>query len=252
MHRAIARLLGLPLIANGLAMLSIPGTWYAVVPGVSATGAFNPHFVRDIGVAYVVTGAALTWFASSVVARPAALIAAAFLALHALVHLWDVAAGREQLDHLLTDIPTVFLPPVLAIWIIWASGRRQERRRPILRWFLRRQIAAFERTWNYDASYLCELVEGDPGAMLAVGKLRAISGYRKDVPPAVYCAAGLVAGMAEDCGPCTQLGITIAERGGITPAVLRAIVAREFTAMPDDVALGAFHGSNVAPRSRRR
>lgn len=107
----------------------------------------------------------------------------------------------------------------------------------MLRWFLQRQIAAFERTWNYDASYLHELTDVDPGAMLAFGKLRAISRYRKDVPPAAYCAAGIVAVMAEDCGPCTQLGIDMAARRGVNPAVLRAIVARDLTAMPFEVAL---------------
>jgi hypothetical protein len=109
----------------------------------------------------------------------------------------------------------------------------------VLRWFLQRQILAFERTWNYDASYLHELIDADPGAMLAFGKLQAISRYRKDVPPAAYCAAGIVAVMAEDCGPCTQLGIDMAERDGVNPAVLRAIVTRDFTAMPYEVALAA-------------
>ncbi|HEY2529643.1 MAG TPA: hypothetical protein VGJ20_17135 [Xanthobacteraceae bacterium] len=109
----------------------------------------------------------------------------------------------------------------------------------MLRWFLRRQIAAFERTWNYDAGYLRELIDIDPQAMLAFGKLQAVSRYRKDVPPAAYAAAGLIAVMAEDCGPCTQLGIDMAECGGVDPAVLRAIVARDYTAMPYEVALAA-------------
>ena len=72
----------------------------------------------------------------------------------------------------------------------------------MLRWFLRRQIADFERTWNYDASYLRALIDADPKAMLAFGKLQRIVNYRKDVPPAVYAAAGLTAVMQEDCGPC--------------------------------------------------
>jgi hypothetical protein len=109
----------------------------------------------------------------------------------------------------------------------------------MLRWFLRRQIAAFERTWNYDAGYLYELIDTDPRAMLAFGKLRAINRYRKDVPPAAYCAAGILAVMAENCGPCTQLGIDMAERGGVDPAVLRAVVSRNFAAMPYEVALAA-------------
>jgi len=109
----------------------------------------------------------------------------------------------------------------------------------MLRWFLRRQIAAFERTWNYDAGYLHELIGADPRAMLAFGKLQAISRYRNVVPPAVYSAAGIVAVMAEDCGPCTQLGVDMAEQAGVDPAVLRAIVARDYAAMPYQVALAA-------------
>ena len=107
----------------------------------------------------------------------------------------------------------------------------------MFRWFLRWRVARFERAWNYDASYLREMIDADPRAMLAFGKAQAIGGYRKDVPPAVWAAAGLVAVMSEDCGPCTQLGIDMAERGGVDPAVLRAIVARDFAAMPAEVAL---------------
>ena len=105
--------------------------------------------------------------------------------------------------------------------------------------FLRWQIGRFERTWNYDASYMHELIEADPRAFTAFGKLRAITAYRKDVPAAAFAAAGLVAARTEDCGPCTQLGIDMAEREGVDPAVLRAIVARDYAAMPYPVALAA-------------
>jgi hypothetical protein len=43
--------------------------------------------------------------------------------------------------------------------------------------------------------------------------------------------------MAEDCGPCTQLVVDMAQRQGVDPAILRAVVARDLTAMPFDVAL---------------
>ena len=88
----------------------------------------------------------------------------------------------------------------------------------MLKWFLHRQIAAFERTWNYDAGYIHEMIDVDPRAVLAFGKVQALGGYRKGVPPAVHFAAGIVAVMAEDCGPCTQLGIEMAEREGVDPA----------------------------------
>jgi hypothetical protein len=109
----------------------------------------------------------------------------------------------------------------------------------MLKWFLHRKLAAFERSWNYDASYMHELVDTDPRAMSAFGKVQGLTRYRKDVPLAVYCAAGLIAVMAEDCGPCTQLGIDMAERGGVDPAVLRAVVARNYAALPYEVALAA-------------
>jgi hypothetical protein len=117
MRGVVALLLGIALPANGLVMLGAPAAWYAAVPGVPQTGPFNPHFVRDIGAAYVVAGAALAWFAVDRAARAAAVAAAAFLTLHALVHLWDAAAGREHAHQLLADLPTVFLPAVLASWV---------------------------------------------------------------------------------------------------------------------------------------
>jgi alkylhydroperoxidase family enzyme len=73
--------------------------------------------------------------------------------------------------------------------------------------------------------------------MLTFSKVQALTRYRKDIPLAAYCAAGLVAVMTEDCGPCTQLGIDMAEREGVDPAILRAVLARDYTAMPYEVAL---------------
>ena len=109
----------------------------------------------------------------------------------------------------------------------------------MIKWLLRRWISTFERTWNYDASYLHEVLDADPKALMAFSKVAGVSRYRKDVPPAAYYAAAITGTMDEDCGPCTQLGIDMAERGGVDPAVLHAIVARDFAAMPYKVALAA-------------
>jgi hypothetical protein len=120
MRGLVASILGLGLAANGLTMLAAPVNWYAMVPGVVDTGPFNPHFVRDIGVAYFVTGGSLVWLAKWPAARSAAQAGAAFLVFHAAVHLWDAATGREHAHQLLFDVPTVFLPPVLALWVAWS------------------------------------------------------------------------------------------------------------------------------------
>ena len=100
MRKILAWVLGAALAANGLFMLGDPAGWYAAIPGVTMTGPLNPHLVRDVGCAYLMAGAALAAFVVDARARPAALAGAAFLALHAFVHLWDLASGRESLPPL--------------------------------------------------------------------------------------------------------------------------------------------------------
>jgi hypothetical protein len=109
----------------------------------------------------------------------------------------------------------------------------------MFKWLLSRRIDRFERTWNYDARYLRDVLDADPRALMAFSKVAALGNYDKDVPPAAYCAAGIVGTIAEDCGPCTQLVLDMAQRKGVEPDILRAIVARNFAAMPFEVALAA-------------
>jgi hypothetical protein len=107
----------------------------------------------------------------------------------------------------------------------------------MLTWFLRNRLAAFGREYDYDVSYGYELLDADPAALRTFSKLMALGNYRKDAPRDAVYAVKLVATMAEDCGPCTQFGITMAEREGTAPEVLRAIVSGDVRVMPDDVSL---------------
>ena len=60
MRGAVAWILGIALAANGFVMLGAPAAWYAAVPGVAATGPFNAHFIRDVGVAYETGGRSMS------------------------------------------------------------------------------------------------------------------------------------------------------------------------------------------------
>ena len=107
---------------------AIPADWYATVPGVVATGPLNAHFVRDIGAAHLVAGVTLAvWFAidKAKLDRRRSPVRRS-LPLHALVHLWDAAAGRAHAHQLHVDLPAVFLPPALAIWIAWPRRQANE------------------------------------------------------------------------------------------------------------------------------
>jgi hypothetical protein len=116
MARILALLQAVLLCANGLAMLFAGLWWYGVVPGVTATGPYNPHFVRDIGAAYLVTGVCHAAFAWRPRAAWSALVAAAgFLTLHAAIHLFDAACGTRPLHDLARDFVGVFVPAFIAI-----------------------------------------------------------------------------------------------------------------------------------------
>jgi hypothetical protein len=129
----VATLLGFGAIANGLIMLAAPMDWYFAVPGVTDTGPFNQHFLRDIGVIYVFIGIAML----AGVLRPAARTtlwgaAAAWQIGHALFHIWEVAVGICGPNALARDFADVTLPAVVTLLLaIWsAADRRSLRGRP--------------------------------------------------------------------------------------------------------------------------
>lgn len=105
-------------------------------------------------------------------------------------------------------------------------------------WLMRRRLAAFERRWDYDMGYAYDLLEADPEALRRFGAVMGISRYCNGLPREVWFAAKIAGAMAEDCGPCTQLIVRMAEAAGVPASVLRAVVARDFAAMPEAVVLG--------------
>jgi hypothetical protein len=113
---------GLFLFVNGLFMLVAPLAWYDLVPGVTDTGFFNQHFIRDIGIIQLFLGIA---FGIGMI-RPEyriALWAAAtlWLSAHAVFHLWEVAVGICSPSAILRDFPAVTLPAIIgAVLTLWA------------------------------------------------------------------------------------------------------------------------------------
>ncbi len=114
MRRTITAILAIPTLLNGLAMLFAGPFWYASAPGASGTGPFNPHFVQDIGVAFIVAGLALVARAWRPRYWPAAVAGAGFLAAHALIHLAALIAGHDQ--HAGFNLVAVVLPSALVLY----------------------------------------------------------------------------------------------------------------------------------------
>jgi hypothetical protein len=112
--RIVSVVLGVILGGNGVVMLFAGLWWYGVVPGVTATGPFNPHFVRDIGAAYVTAGGGLLAYAFwPRVAWSALVASAAFQLMHVAVHVFDAACGRAPLHDVARDFAAVYLPAIV-------------------------------------------------------------------------------------------------------------------------------------------
>ncbi|MGA3240895.1 MAG: hypothetical protein ABSG03_31885 [Bryobacteraceae bacterium] len=107
----------------------------------------------------------------------------------------------------------------------------------MIKWALQKAIDKFERDWKYDGSYMREIIDASPRAAWLFSRAAALAQFRRDVPIEPWFAAGITAVRHEDCGPCTQLGVTMAERAGVSPEVLRAVLTDNPDGMPADVAL---------------
>lgn len=121
---AAAMLLGLSSIVNGTLMVLTPESWYWLVPGVPDRGPFNQHFVRDIGFLYLLMGAAFIYGALVVKYREALWsISAAWLSVHAVFHVWEVAVGICGPQSLIEDFAGVTLPALIALWLVYTNKR---------------------------------------------------------------------------------------------------------------------------------
>jgi hypothetical protein len=110
------------LLGNGLFMLIAPLKWYFFIPGVTTTGLYNQHFIRDIGIIQMFLGAAFGIGMFLPTIRFGAWAAAtSWLIAHALFHIWEVAVGICGASALARDFPAVSLPALLGIAVsVWA------------------------------------------------------------------------------------------------------------------------------------
>jgi hypothetical protein len=119
------------LSVNGLFMLINPLAWYELVPGVTDTGFFNQHFIRDIGMIQLFLGVA---FAIGMVVpeRRVGLwaAAAAWLSAHALFHFWEVAVGICSPSVIPRDFLAVTMPAIFGIVLTLWAVRRSRSEKP--------------------------------------------------------------------------------------------------------------------------
>jgi hypothetical protein len=118
---------GVASLANGIWMLASPLSWYTDLPAaIPDTGAFNPHFVRDIGVTYIVMAVGFAWCALHLDrGRPVHIGLTLLWGGHALLHFADLLTGRLPASHWVIDAPTIFVPAlILLVFTVPAIWRK--------------------------------------------------------------------------------------------------------------------------------
>ena len=112
-------------LLNGAWMLFFPQSWYNDLPAdVPHTGPFNAHFVRDLGVAFLVAAVAFAWSARNIDrSYPVHIGLTLFFTGHALIHVVDIMTAHLPTGHWLTDLPGVFLPALIMIVLAVPSVR---------------------------------------------------------------------------------------------------------------------------------
>lgn len=242
MRRVLAAVLAILNVGNGLLMLFAGPFWFQSVPGAADTGPFNPHFVQDVGAAFLVAGLALAVRAWRPDLWPVALAGAAFLVAHGLIHLVMIVAGHDH--RAAFDVVAVVLPSALALYSVLPDKEKIMRS-----WFARRLLRRFRQQYGYDTSYLDMLLKESPAAFFKFAPLMKASRHREVVPMEASFAAGLTGAKAEDCGPCAQLVVDMALEAGIAKDQIEAVVRRDVRAMSDDVVLAFRFADAVVRRS---
>ena len=102
----------------------------------------------------------------------------------------------------------------------------------MLGWLVRRRLAALQREFNYDPRCVLDVFEASPRAFLRISWISALAAHREEASKEGWYAAKLVATLAEDCNACTQLVITMAERGGESPVSLQSVLEGDKAEMP--------------------
>lgn len=88
------------------------------------------------------------------------------------------------------------------------------------------QINQFESHYDYDCTYMREMIEVSPDGFATFEAFLPMGRYAKATPVDVLWVAKLTSMRAEDCGGCVDLNIKMAKEAGIGDDVIDFIVKK--------------------------
>lgn len=127
MLRVLYSIFAILTLINGIWMLAAPESWYKDLPAaVPDTGPYNGHFIRDLGIVFVLIAVGFLWCAARLhQSKPVLLAITIFFVGHAILHILDLLQSRLPHSHWSIDAPAVFLPALVLIILMFVPVRRR-------------------------------------------------------------------------------------------------------------------------------
>ena len=92
----------------------------------------------------------------------------------------------------------------------------------MIKWLLRRAARAFGRSYDYDVSYMIDVIDTSAGAGMRLSAFPLISQYRGPKhAQAIWAGAVFASTLEGDCGPCAQLVVDVATEAGVDAVDLK-------------------------------
>lgn len=222
--QTLAVVAALVALANGGFMLCDPFGWYQTVPNVRFTGPPNQHFIRDIGLAYLLSATVLLYAAKYPPGRWLAMLTGnIWLTAHGFFHIWEVASGICSPDRFWQDAPGVVGPPIL-VWI--GLGILFARQRIVPAGLPKAVLLkAIERMSPDEMAYFREIARAPGHAFEKFAHFMPVTMHRHAAPADLFHMAKIGATLAEDCGPCAMTAAASALRDGVERGLINAALS---------------------------
>jgi alkylhydroperoxidase family enzyme len=118
-------------------------------------------------------------------------------------------------------------------------------------WWIKRRLAAFEARTGESADYVRDMLDHAPGGFWRFAGFLPLAAHHAALPKDAYHVARIVAMQQQDCGPCLQTVVVLAERDRVPAATLRATLEGRWAALPDELPKVADYTHAVVTRDVR-
>jgi len=92
-------------------------------------------------------------------------------------------------------------------------------------YLLHKYVSAFERRYDYDATYLHELADISPRDFYRFAKVQMTLQSKHHAPRDALQAAAIGGALVEDCGPCVQIASDCAVEAGMNGDTIKALLS---------------------------